>query len=261
MKEYYYSDGQNQLGPFSLEILKEKKISKDTMVWCEGMVDWEKAGELEELKFLFLVTPPPIKKNTPPPLQKTENPATPPVEEIKKPKSKKTRNIIIIIISLAIIVVGSILLVNYYNSNSDDDSSSSSSSSNSSSNSVSSDNSQEQQQSRPKTEAEMKADLRQTEESDPTKYLTVTGQWKLNLVNSTVIEGDIHNSATLATFKDLKLKVTFKSKTGTTLGTDNFVIYDYAYPGRSLHFKQKFLYYYENGKSLSIDVVSATVAK
>ncbi len=50
MKKYFYLENKKQLGPFTIEELKEKGIRKDTMVWYKGMAEWKKAEELPELK-------------------------------------------------------------------------------------------------------------------------------------------------------------------------------------------------------------------
>lgn len=78
MKKYYYSDGKQQFGPFSKEELQCKSISKDTLVWYEGLTEWTKAGDVEELVDLFpnTATPPPMPENktvTPPPMPKQKN--------------------------------------------------------------------------------------------------------------------------------------------------------------------------------------------
>lgn len=65
MKQYYIHIGAEQKGPLSFEDLKNQLITSDTMVWYEGMVDWQKANSLEELKPLFKTTPPPLYKPTP----------------------------------------------------------------------------------------------------------------------------------------------------------------------------------------------------
>lgn len=68
MSRYFIHDGQNQQGPYDLEQLKNIKISKDNLVWCEGMETWKPAGEINELKSLFAAIPPPLpNKNVPPP--------------------------------------------------------------------------------------------------------------------------------------------------------------------------------------------------
>ncbi|MBR5433760.1 MAG: DUF4339 domain-containing protein [Bacteroidales bacterium] len=60
MKQYYYSDGQQQIGPISKDELKLKGITKGTLVWCEGLSNWTKAGDVDELADLFpnIPTPP-----------------------------------------------------------------------------------------------------------------------------------------------------------------------------------------------------------
>ena len=80
---YYYSDGQQQIGPISKDELKLKGITKETLVWREGLSEWTKAGEVEDLADLFpkIPTPPPIpgqKKVAPPPMpgSKTTTPPT-----------------------------------------------------------------------------------------------------------------------------------------------------------------------------------------
>jgi hypothetical protein len=46
MNTYYLHDGSIS-GPFTLDELKAKKITKTTSVWCEGMEDWNTAGSVE----------------------------------------------------------------------------------------------------------------------------------------------------------------------------------------------------------------------
>ena len=71
MKQFFYSIEQQQFGPVAKEEL-QGKITKETLVWCEGMENWTNAGDVEELADMFpnIPTPPPIpeqKKTTPPP--------------------------------------------------------------------------------------------------------------------------------------------------------------------------------------------------
>ena len=87
MKEYFILNGSNQNGPFTIEQLKEKKITKGTQVWCEEMTDWQDAGEVEELKFLFTTAPPP-------PLHRPFKQSTVIPEEPEKPKNPKIMLII-----------------------------------------------------------------------------------------------------------------------------------------------------------------------
>jgi len=66
MKQYYYTDGTNKFGPMSLDELKTKSLTADTLVWYEGMDNWIAASQVEELREMFGV-------NVPPPISATEN--------------------------------------------------------------------------------------------------------------------------------------------------------------------------------------------
>ena len=59
MENYFYvaANGE-QAGPVSGENLKQCGVTKETLVWCSGMADWEKAGNVSELKPLFEEVPP-----------------------------------------------------------------------------------------------------------------------------------------------------------------------------------------------------------
>lgn len=61
MKKYFLHNGNESSGPFTIEELKSKGISRTTPVWFEGMEHWKTAGEIAELTSVFVVTPPPFK--------------------------------------------------------------------------------------------------------------------------------------------------------------------------------------------------------
>lgn len=58
-KQWYYVENGDKKGPYPANELKGK-IEKDSLLWSEGMKDWEKAEQISEFKSLFEVTPPPI---------------------------------------------------------------------------------------------------------------------------------------------------------------------------------------------------------
>ena len=66
MAQYYYTDGKERYGPFTLEQLRERNIKADTLVWKEGMADWLPARQVTELESLlspvepFAPAPPPF---------------------------------------------------------------------------------------------------------------------------------------------------------------------------------------------------------
>lgn len=67
MKYYILDTDRRQIGPLSIYDLKDRGISRSTLVWAEGMTDWQEAGTVEELQaalFAHQAPPPP-----PPPLR------------------------------------------------------------------------------------------------------------------------------------------------------------------------------------------------
>jgi hypothetical protein len=82
IQKYYVHIDNQQKGPFALQELKELNISRDTMIWYEGLETWIKAIDSEELTEIFKNVPPPLELNKviPPPLY--ENLSNP-VKEVK----------------------------------------------------------------------------------------------------------------------------------------------------------------------------------
>ena len=62
MKTYYYEKNGEQIGPFTLDEIKTKRLKKSTLVWKEGLSDWVVSSKLPELKDVLLPEPPPLPK-------------------------------------------------------------------------------------------------------------------------------------------------------------------------------------------------------
>ncbi|MES2629331.1 MAG: DUF4339 domain-containing protein [Bacteroidota bacterium] len=58
MKKYFLHTGTEQQGPFSPEELKNLHISRDIMLWHDGLGHWTPAGNIEELQSIFTTVPP-----------------------------------------------------------------------------------------------------------------------------------------------------------------------------------------------------------
>jgi len=87
---YYISENDIQIGPLSLDELKNKKLKKSTLVWYDGLSDWTEAIYIDELKSLTVAEPPPIKKQ-----QIHQNPqTTDSSESAKKNEISGTINVI-----------------------------------------------------------------------------------------------------------------------------------------------------------------------
>lgn len=249
-KQYYYYDGQKQVGPVSFDQLKSF-VKNDTLVWHAELPEWTKASLLPELSELL--------KKIPPPLPFVENGTigndNPAQEHIKKNSGNANRKRMknFIWISIGIIVLGCIITLgifilpeinndNYRNRSDSNDI----------------ENVEfEESPPREKTPEELRQELYDKEKRNPLSYLSVSYSLDYKVFSGEdVIKGYIYNTATMASFKDVVLKVTYKSGTGTTLSTEDFVVYQYVYPSNSASFKIK-TYSPSNTKQINVEVKSA----
>jgi len=63
MKKYFYSDGKEKHGPLTFDELKQVNISKETLIWFEGLDEWKLAVDLDDMKPILELQPPPIFTN------------------------------------------------------------------------------------------------------------------------------------------------------------------------------------------------------
>lgn len=85
-----------------------------------------------------------------------------------------------------------------------------------------------------------KEKLLEKEMKNPINFLKITGTHKRNILGQTVVKGAITNHAAVAMYKDVKIKLTFYSKTKTLLETDQETIYEQFFPGDTKQFKTKY---------------------
>lgn len=101
-----------------------------------------------------------------------------------------------------------------------------------------------------------KETLAQKEQKNPARFLQVTNRDRKNLIGQTVVIGYFTNTATLCTYKDVQIKLSFYSKTGSLLEEDIETIYETIAPGKKVKFKTK--YFTPKGTdSVAIKVLSA----
>lgn len=66
--EFYFVVNGQQSGPLGVSKLIDQGVTAETLVWKDGMAEWKKAEEVDELKDLFKkAAPPPIPGGPPPP--------------------------------------------------------------------------------------------------------------------------------------------------------------------------------------------------
>jgi hypothetical protein len=115
MTHYYFHDGQQEQGPFSIEQLKSKSLKTDTPIWHEDLQNWTIAGNVEELKNLFNSSP------TPPPLfskkhefntsiPKSENASYSTVNNFQDNSPAKKKSILVPLLIVGIIFIGGLFI-------------------------------------------------------------------------------------------------------------------------------------------------------
>lgn len=108
---------------------------------------------------------------------------------------------------------------------------------------------------RPKTEFELKQDLKRLESSNPLKYLSDTDvilktqRKKVDngglfrdpkyVDDGALISGYIKNTATIAEYKDVVIKVQYYSQTKSIISSKSFTIYQFFKPHSSTYFSIK----------------------
>ena len=85
-----------------------------------------------------------------------------------------------------------------------------------------------------------KETLEQTEKKNPKRFLSVEGSDRKNLIGQRVIKGTISNKASVASYKDVDIELSFYSETGALLEKDHEVIYETITAGNSTNFKTKY---------------------
>ncbi len=85
-----------------------------------------------------------------------------------------------------------------------------------------------------------KETLAETEKKNPLRFLKASGGDKRNLIGQTVVKGTVTNTATVTTYKDIQVELSFYSKTGTLLEKDMETIFENIAPGKSADFKTKY---------------------
>jgi hypothetical protein len=101
-----------------------------------------------------------------------------------------------------------------------------------------------------------KLSLEEIEKKDPSEFLSAKGDKKKNLLGQTVVKGKISNSAKIVTYKDIKLEMSFFSKTKALLEKNTETIFENVGPGTTISFKTK--YFAPRGSdSVGIRVISA----
>ena len=215
MSEYYYHDGQDRHGPFTIEELKAKGINANTPIWKEGFTDWVKAGAIEELRPVFRSEPPPFVTS-----QQTK-------EKFQTTNVKRKNNSAAYLAIISVIVAGGLLYYFLVYNKQNESNESNQPAYNAPAN-------------KEKSADEIKEDLGTKERSNPLQYLKITNlETRINLIGETVLEGDIVCTSKIGRFKDVVIQANFYTVSNTFLSSEKFTRYEIWGDGSVIHFKFK----------------------
>jgi hypothetical protein len=237
MKKYYIFNGTVQLGPFDLEDLKSQTITKDTPIWFEGLADWTIAGKVEEISSLFDVPkPPPFRGNeTVLPFKSEPNQQVLP----SKPKTiKKGVSVGSVFLwtglALGVIILFLVIRENFYVIHNSGD-------------------------EYIETVEEEVLTQEDRERLEPAKFLHADGKYRETILGNKIrIFGVVTSSATVVSYKDAVVKVTYYSKTKTELGSEKYVVYESFSPGSMVEFELK-VDNYSDVETIGWEVVDASL--
>lgn len=200
MQKYFIHENQQQAGPFTYKELATKNIKAGTPIWYEGLADWMRADQIEELKGLLQTTPPPFglignQIPTIPPLQQHTHQTHTPTTKRSGGSVMKAIGITAAVIMLIVVIVAATGNNDKINDLLGRD-----------------------------TYQEKVMTVEEIERSNPARFLEATGNYRPTLLGKNFrIFGEVINSATVVNYRNLTVRVTFYAESGAVLQE-----YDYA---------------------------------
>lgn len=99
--------------------------------------------------------------------------------------------------------------------------------------------------------------IEEIENSDPTRFLIVDGKFNSSFWGTEIkIRGEVTNRATMAHYKDVKVLVTYYSKTKSVLGTKEYTLYEVYEPNSVTSFRLD-ISNYKEVETIGLEVTSA----
>jgi len=226
MKSYFIRQDNMPKGPYSIDQLKEMKLNPAVLVWVEGLKQWIKALEIPELQQELF--PPAPQFGT----QMSLSGVNTGLGRSEKKGFVALKNLKTILAVIALIIA-TLLLIELKRSKprsatAKNENPPSSAAITQPSLSVAT-----------KALSQPKKDERQVEIENPSAYIKSEINWRKNLVGTIVLEGTLRSVATLATFNDPVLLVTWLSKSNESLGSNQYTVDKQLKAGETISFKLK----------------------
>jgi hypothetical protein len=200
---YFIHEDGNQSGPYTIEELKQKRISASTPVWTDGLSEWVAASRVTELKEVITQAPPPFTQL---------NPVNRPAGSFQQPNKTKSNwsNSLRLIVAIVLVTVAVLYLISHF------------------------------YHRPPGPYSALYTSTIDLEHAYPTTYLAAGGTYRQNFWQTEEeITGTITNKALHTNYKDIHIRVNFYSQTKTIIGTQDYIIYEYVPYGSTQPFTLK----------------------
>lgn len=109
MKYFILDSNSQQQGPFTIYELKDRGINEQTLVWAEGMENWQPAWQVEEIKRLLFDQP---AGTPPPPPHSTDSFSQTTPRQPMSPQPQQSHRALIAGIIIAVIVLVVLAITN-----------------------------------------------------------------------------------------------------------------------------------------------------
>jgi hypothetical protein len=226
MKNYFIRQDNKPQGPYSIDQLKEMKLSPAVLVWAEGIKQWIKALEMPELQQeLFPASPRSVSKYA------TGTHADEFSKEKKVGAFAKNLKTILAVMAL---IIATLLLIELKKSKTH-----SVATVKTVNQPIQAAASQSSLSQSVKTPPQARKDPGQTEMESPAAYIKGQIDFRKNLFGSVVLEGTLSNTASVANFKDPLILVTWLSKSNENIGTAQYSVDKYLPAGKTISYKLK----------------------
>ena len=110
-----------------------------------------------------------------------------------------------------------------------------------------------------KTDAELRQELLEREQSNPLEYITTEINWRPTLLSNVLVTGRIYNNASEATYKNVQLHVKILTETGYELGDHYYTVTEFIEPNHSKSFEFRAVGNYGKAGDLKFEVVDSEV--
>ncbi|MDH4471088.1 MAG: hypothetical protein QE487_00690 [Fluviicola sp.] len=110
-----------------------------------------------------------------------------------------------------------------------------------------------------KTDEELRKELLELEQSNPTEYVSAEVSWRRTLMSNVLVTGRIYNNASEATYKNVRLHVKILTETGYELGDHYYTLTEFIEPKDSKSFEFRAVGYYGKAGDLKYDIVEIEV--